>query len=268
MLDWYINVNHAPLLIAEQKGFFKKHHLNVKILVPSDPTEPAKLVAAGKVDIAIDYLPSFLLAKQRHLPLMQIGSLLNRPLGCLVVLKENKINNIHDLRGKRIAYSSPAIDILILKTMLKKNGLTINDVKLVNVHYALVQGILSKRVDAAIGLMRNVEPVQFKLLNKPITVFYPEENGTPFYNELIFIAKENKKNLQEHQQFLLALKEAVAYLIANPQEAWITLIKAYPELNNELAKNAWTETLTYFVTNPSKYDAQQSLQVLKWINQE
>lgn len=265
MLEWYPNINHGPLLLAEEKGFFKNHSLQVKLLSPADPTEPVKLVAADKVDIAIDYLPGFVLAQQQGLPLRQIGSLINRPMGCLVVLKDSRITNIAQLRGKQIAYSSPAVDLLILKTILQTHGLKLSDVKPINVHYALAQALLSGKVDAAIGMMRNVEPNQLSKMNHPVTIFYPEENGVPKYDELIFVAK-NTKNQLVYTQFMLALKEAVGYIKQHPDQAWADLIRAHPEFNTELNKVTWDQTISYFNPDPGKWDVNQTMKVIKWIN--
>ena len=61
MLDWFLNPNHAPLIVAEQQGFFKKYHLTVTLITPSDPSDTLKLVAANQSDIGITYEPQFLL---------------------------------------------------------------------------------------------------------------------------------------------------------------------------------------------------------------
>ncbi len=45
MLDWFINPNHAPIIIAEQNGYFRDQELNVHIHEPSDPSIPPTLVA-------------------------------------------------------------------------------------------------------------------------------------------------------------------------------------------------------------------------------
>ena len=58
MLDWFVNPNHGPVVIAQQKGYFKEEGLNVTIQEPADPSMPAKLVAANNIDLAISYQTS------------------------------------------------------------------------------------------------------------------------------------------------------------------------------------------------------------------
>jgi putative hydroxymethylpyrimidine transport system substrate-binding protein len=57
VLDWYINPDHAPIMVAEQIGAFKAQGLDVKIVPPSDPALPPRLVAARQADLAITYQP-------------------------------------------------------------------------------------------------------------------------------------------------------------------------------------------------------------------
>ena len=57
LLDWFINPDHGPVIIANEKGIFKEEGLEVQIIPPANPSDPPKLVAAGKADIAISYQP-------------------------------------------------------------------------------------------------------------------------------------------------------------------------------------------------------------------
>ena len=56
LLDWFVNPDHAPLVVALQTGMFKETGLDVTLVAPSDPSLPPKIVAAGKADIAKNYL--------------------------------------------------------------------------------------------------------------------------------------------------------------------------------------------------------------------
>ena len=86
VLDWFPNPDHAPLFVALQQGFFKQQDLAVTLVTPADPSDPAKLVAASKADIAIGYEPQLLLQIDQGLPLVEIGKLIDKPLTTLVVL--------------------------------------------------------------------------------------------------------------------------------------------------------------------------------------
>ena len=91
LLDWFVNPDHAPLIIAQEKGFFRAAGLDVKLIAPSDPSMPPKLVAAGKADLAVSYQPQLHVQVDQGLPLIRIATLVSTPLNSLVVLKDGPI---------------------------------------------------------------------------------------------------------------------------------------------------------------------------------
>src|SRR5437879_3195671 len=102
LLDWFANPDHAPLFVAAQQGYFKEVGLDVNLIGPADPSDPPKLVAAGKADIAITYEPQLIEQVEQGLPLIRIATLIDKPLACLAVLNNSSIKTIRDLKGKRI----------------------------------------------------------------------------------------------------------------------------------------------------------------------
>src|SRR3990167_8050989 len=260
LLDWFANPSHAPLFVAEQQGFFKAEGLDVELIGPADPADPPKLVAAGKADIAITYEPQFIEQVEQGFPLIRIGTLINKPLNCLVVLQSNPIHTIQDLKGKRIGYSSGgSVNSITLKTMLENNGLHLNDTQHINVHYDLTQALLSRNVDAVTGMMRTFEVIQMELAGHPARLFLPEKNGVPSYSELIFVINKNTIQDPRYRKFLNALQKGVIYLQLHPEETWKAFAKTLPELNDTLNHRAWIATLPYFAKNPAYFDSQEWL---------
>ena len=86
LLDWFVNPDHGPIIIAQEKGFFAEQNLSVEVIAPADPSAPPKMVAAGQADIAISYQPQLHLQIHEGLPLQRVGTLVATPLSCLLVL--------------------------------------------------------------------------------------------------------------------------------------------------------------------------------------
>lgn len=250
VLDWFINPDHAPLIVAEQQGYFKQEGLSVKLLQPADPADGPKLVSAKKAQIAITYQPELLMEVDQGLPLLRFGSLVDSPLDCLVTLKSKHIDHIEDLKNKTIGYSSGGIDNVMLSTLLHSRSLSLSDVKFINVRYDLVQALLSNNIDAFTGGMRNVEPLQLAQAGHTPQVFYPEQYGFPAYEELIFVTHRDFAHDPRLVAFLTAEQRAVTYLINHPQESWNAAIKRYPALNNSANKASWFASVRYFSKNP------------------
>ena len=83
MLDWFVNPDHGPIIIAEEKGYFEDAGLAVEIIAPANPSDPPKMVAAGQADLAISYQPQLHLQIHEGLPLKRVGTLVATPLNCL-----------------------------------------------------------------------------------------------------------------------------------------------------------------------------------------
>ena len=105
LLDWFVNPDHAPIIVAREKGFFADQGLEVEVIAPADPSDPPKLVAAGKAELAISYQPQIHLQVAEGLPLIRVGTLVSTPLNCLLVLKDGPIKKISDLKGKKVGFS-------------------------------------------------------------------------------------------------------------------------------------------------------------------
>jgi len=254
LLDWFPNPDHATLFIAQELGFFKEQGLNVTLIGPADPSDPPKLVAALKADIAIDYEPQFIEQIDRGLPLLRIGTLIDQPLDCVVFLKTSSIHSIADLKNKKMGYSSNGMTSIILNNLLKKASLTLHDVQTINVHYNLTQALLTNNVDAVTGMMRNFELIQLDLAGHPANAFFPEKEGVPTYSELILVINKKNKNDPRLIPFLNALQKATLYVKSHPKETWISFVKNHPELNNELNRRAWLTTLPLFTDHPNRFN--------------
>lgn len=253
-LDWFVNPDHAPIIIAKEQGFFKEQGLNVELIGPSDPSEPPKWVAAKKVDLGITYEPEFMQQVDQGLPLIRVGTLIDKPLDCVVALAESGIKNIADLKGKKIGTGSNGMNGMMIRSLLEKNGLKASDVELINIRYNLTSALLTKRVDAVTGMMRNFEIPQLESAGHKVTAFFPEEHHIPNYSVLIFIAHLDMMKDPRIPKFLFALKKAVAYLDTHPQQTWQQFANRYPEANNAVNREAWFATMPYFAEDPSEFD--------------
>ncbi len=254
LLDWFVNPDHAPLIIAQEKGFFDAAGLNVKLIAPSDPSMPPKLVAAGKADLAVSYQPQLHVQVDQGLPLVRIATLVSTPLNSLVVLKESQIKSIKDLKNKKIGFSVGGFEDALLSTMLEKHGLTLKDVTLINVNFSLSPSIVTGKVDAVIGAFRNFELNQMDIIQKPGRAFYPEEEGVPPYDELIIVAHKSRSRDKHLRKFVNSIEQAVQYLINHPGKSWDSFIKAHKKLDDELNKRAWRDTLPRFALRPAALD--------------
>ena len=186
--------------------------------------------------------------------MIRIGTLVSTPLNSLVVLKNGPIKSIADLKGKKIGFSVGGFEDALLSAMLQKHGLSLQDITLVNVNFSLSPSIITGRVDAVIGAFRNFELNQMDIVKKPGRAFYPEEEGVPAYDELIIIANKSKLGDSRYRKFLEALEKGTQFLVNHPAESWAAFIGAHENLNDELNKRAWRDTIPRFALRPAALD--------------
>lgn len=254
MLDWFVNPDHGPIIIAQENGYFTDAGLEVEVIAPADPADPPKMAAAGRADLAISYQPQLHLQVAEGLPLKRVGTLVATPLNCLLVLKDGPVQDIADLKGRKVGFSIAGVEQATLGAMLKPSGLTMDDVEMVNVNWSLSPSLLSRQVDAVIGGYRNFELNQLQIEGAEGHCFYPEEHGVPPYDELIYVANPDRMDADKVARFLAATERGVQFIVNHPQESWDIFRATSAELDDALNEKAWADTLPRFAHSPAAVD--------------
>ena len=245
MLDWFPNADHAPLYSALAAGDFRAAGLEVKPVVPSEAAEPLKLLAAGKVDMAISYEPELLLARDEGLKLVSIAALVQRPLTSIIALPSAHISSVANLAGKTVGTAGIPYQTAELKSALQTAGVNPSSVHEVNVGFNLVPAMLSGKVGATIGGYWNYEALQLQLLHKhPVTIPI-NQAGVPTYDELVLVVREEEARFhgQDLRAFLQALTRGERAVRADPTAAASLVMKANPSLEPKLQLASIERTL-------------------------
>jgi len=254
LLEWFVNPDHAPLVVAKELGLFKKAGLEVEFVPPSDPSIVPRAVASGQADIGIHYQPNLYLDHEAGVPLVRFGTLVETPLNTLMVLADGKVREIADLAGKTVGFSVSGFEDAMLGRMLVNAGVDPASVTLVNVNFALTPSLLGGKVDATIGGFRNFELTQMRLEGAEGRAFFPEEHGVPAYDELIFVTRPDLVVDDRLKRFLGVVEEGAIHLTNHPEQGWQLFIRAYPDLDDVLNRQAFIDTLPRFAKRPAALD--------------
>ena len=263
MLDWYPNPVHVPIYLAQSRGYFAVQGLDVEILVPADPNDPLKLTAARKIDFAVSYQPSVLMARDRNIPVVSLGALVQHPLSCILCLKSSGIKTPADFKGRKIGYSVEPLYRVLFEAVAENAGLKKTDYELFRVGYNLSPPLLTGKIDAACGAFKNYEAIQIGLKGREVGIFPFEKYGIPDFYELVLIANSNftleKPALAA--AFMKGLSRGIRQTLAEPKTALDEFIKRHPELNIELNRRSFDVTLPFLRGSPEQeLDRWQKLQ--------
>ena len=121
----------APLTLAKDAGIFKKNGLDVTIKkIPQKDRHLA--IASGDVQCAATTVETWVAWNAAGVATTQIFQL-DKSFGADGMVVKSAISKISDLKGKTVAASAPGTaPYFTLAWMLKKNGLSVKDVKVVN----------------------------------------------------------------------------------------------------------------------------------------
>jgi NitT/TauT family transport system substrate-binding protein len=121
----------APLTLAKEAGIFKKNGLDVTIKkIPQKDRHLA--IASGDVQCAATTVETWIVWNANGVATTQIFQL-DKSYGADGMVVKPNISKISDLKGKTVAASAPGTaPWFTLAWMLKKNGLSPKDVKIVN----------------------------------------------------------------------------------------------------------------------------------------
>lgn len=254
ILDWFVNPDHGPIILAEELGYFREAGLEVEVIAPADPSDPPKMVAAGQAALAVSYQPQLHMQIENGLPLRRVGTLIATPLNCLLVLEDGPIESTADLKGRKVGFSVAGVEEALLSAILAQHGHSLDDIELVSVNWSLSPSLMSGQVDAVIGAYRNFELNQMEIEGVPGRCFFVEEEGIPAYDELIYVANPDRMDADMIRRFLHATERATQYILNHPEKAWEIFAGTSRELQDALNEKAWADTYPRFATRPAALD--------------
>src|SRR4029450_13281411 len=153
----------APLSLAEKAGIFKKNGVDVTIkFIPQKDRHLA--IASGDVQCAATTVETWIVWNANGVATKQVLQI-DKSYGADGMVVRNNIAKIADLKGKTVSASAPGTaPYFTLAWMLKKNGLSVKDVKVATLEpAAAAQAFIAGQNDAAM----TYEPYLSTVREKP-----------------------------------------------------------------------------------------------------
>jgi putative hydroxymethylpyrimidine transport system substrate-binding protein len=248
-LNWLPSAEHVGLYYGESKGLFREAGLAPEIHPPSDPSAPLKLLAAGRVDIAVSFPAELMIAREKGLDLVAVGSVVPVPLNALIATADSGVTGPQALPGKKLGWTAGVamVDVM-LKTMAKNSGIELDQVELVNVGFNATAAALSGKVDAVGMFYRNGTAVEIATQTGQEPLVIPvDELGFPTYDELVLVANgaqlsSDAEYRDKVERFVAAYQRSTAAALDDP-EGGLAVIQEVTEDKPELIERQFDVTM-------------------------
>ncbi|MBT7029343.1 MAG: ABC transporter substrate-binding protein [Rhodospirillaceae bacterium] len=213
------NVGGMIVFVAQDKGFFAKHGLDAKVVVRNTGSALTKSLRAGEIDFAPAAFTNLPVALEKGIKLRGVvgylGGHFSSPTSDgnvgIIARPGTGIKTIADLKGKTIGVAFGTTGDLYLQELLKRAGMTKNDIKRINVRPpSFVSSLDSGGVQAVVAWEPNVTKALVKVKGSVLVVrgggyvcFCAGMHGQP---DTVY--KDRKRT----QAFVDAMAEAAHYL--------------------------------------------------------
>jgi NitT/TauT family transport system substrate-binding protein len=230
---------NSLILIAESQRYFTNNGLNVTLKYYTNGPDAVNGMLQGKADVAT--AAEFVLTEQ----VLQNASIytfanIAQYLSLFIVGRTDKgINSVSDLKGKTIGVPLGTSQQFFLGQFLEQNGITADQVTLINVPFAQqAEALANGTIDAVISNQPTLGQIEKAVSN--MTVVWSAQAGLPGYISLICTQDWAAAHQDLIERFLKALIQAQQFVVNHPDQA-ITAVAETLNYTNSYLTSVWSQ---------------------------
>lgn len=270
-LEWFLNPDHLPLIIAKEKGFLKKRGIeNFEIIAPEEHYDGLEDLIQGNIELATN--EPLHLIEQYHPDFLSLGSFFKTKGG--VMMKKEAFEELK--KGGTIQLVTPVsndktntIGFEIIKRYAQKHGFSLekNQVEFCAEDFYLIKH-LKAGYDAAWLYFYNFEGIESQF-EEDLDLIFMDADTAGFANfcalDLFTSKKFYNENQHQIEAVIEAIKEAILFITENPKEAFHTYYTYANEDKSELMDAILNATAKCFDYD-FKSSAKSELPILDFFN--
>jgi NitT/TauT family transport system substrate-binding protein len=233
-LDWLVRGDHAMFFVARDKGYFKEQGIDVTaVRKGTGSVDALKLVANGNADFGFADLPTLLVGRSQHLPVVALVAVNQEsPLAMISIKSKHPMSKPADMKGMNVCVHPSGSTYVFLKSFFAKNGLNLADFKQSTVAPPYENMLLLGRVDVVPGYVDAEVPELEAHAGGPgsLSILLGANYGYEAYGSGLFTSEKTiaeKPDLV--QRFVNAYVKAFQFVVDNPKEAIDIVVKANPQ---------------------------------------
>jgi len=232
VLDFAPNAAHAGVYAARRQGFYDDAGVDLAIRQPGESTDGPKLLAAGRVELAILDIHDLGIARERGLDVVGAMPIVQRPLASLIARAGEGVARPRDLEGRLVGVTGLPSDEAVVDSEVAADGGDPGAVRRVTIGFNAVAALAAGRVAAATGFW-NAEGVALRRRGVPVRIFALDRYGAPPYPELVLAA--SRATVEREPELLgavvAATRRGYALAVRDPERALDDLLAEAPGLD-------------------------------------
>ncbi len=238
---------HAGIYRALAAGYYRRQHIDLKVVQPSATVETLQLIDAGKAQFGLADGSDVAALIAHGGDARAVMAIVQRPLGGLIALASEHLRSPASLQGRTVGITGVTSDTAVLDTEVRHAGGDPRRVHLVTVGFDGAQALLARKIAAFTGFIAD-DGVQLEVSGHPITPFGLAENGGPPYPGLVAFTtrKEIAKNPALVREFVAATVHGYEDTLADPARSLTDLEELNPALAPRLTHASLTAYLPLF----------------------
>jgi putative hydroxymethylpyrimidine transport system substrate-binding protein len=218
LLDFTPNAVHSGIYLAKARAYDEGEGVTLHVRKPGASTDAPKLLATGRVDLAILDIHDLGLARERGADLVGVMAIVQRPLAA--VIARPGVTRPRALEGRRVGVTGLPSDDAVLRSVVAGDGGDPARVSTIDIGFNAVKALLAGRVDAATAFW-NVEGVALQRRRPGFEEFRVDDFGAPSYPELVLCA--TRRTIEERAPMvraaIRALQRGYEQAQADPESA-------------------------------------------------
>ncbi len=260
MLDWVPNTNHTGIYVAQELGYFEDSGLDVEIVEPGE-VYPEAAVAGGAADFGISFQESVTLARAEGAPIVSIAAVLQHNTSGFASLADLDVQSPADFEGLRYgAWGSPS-EVPTLEALMDCAGARFDKLEIVNIGFSDPLALLEQREIDLAWVYYGWQGMQAEQMGVDLDVVMMEDyfDCVPdYYTPVVIAGEPTIAGRPEVVEALLhALSRGYTYAAENPDEAAGILLKAVPELDEELVLQSQRWVSPYYLAGADRWGEQK-----------
>jgi NitT/TauT family transport system substrate-binding protein len=225
-LKWVTQAQFAGYYVAKDKGFYKEAGLDVTINPGGPDIAPEQVIAGGRADVIVDWMPAALAAREKGLPLVNIAQPFKKSGLELTCRNESGIKSPADFKDKTLGVWFFGNEYPFLAWMAKlgiKTDGSAGGVKVIKQGFN-VDPLLQKQADCISTMTYNEywQLIEAGMKADDLTVFKYEDQGVATLEDGLYVMEDKLKDpkfVETMAKFVKASMKGWDYARAHPEEA-------------------------------------------------